>query len=230
MEGHILSVFPAKDATEFSINTEFPMLSLLVSGGHTELVLVNGIGNYALLGQTKDDAAGEAFDKVARMLGLPYPGGPEISKLAAIAREKNIVPSIKLPRPMLHTKDLDFSFSGLKTAVLYAIKKIPELSDEIKQEIALEFENSVVDVLVAKTLRAAEEHSVLSIAVGGGVAANLHLRKHLTEEAAKRGLSVSFPTKELSTDNAIMIGIAGYFGEEVDIDSPKLIAQGNMAL
>jgi N6-L-threonylcarbamoyladenine synthase len=236
MEGHILSILVPKGGKEFQLTKDsfaFPAISLLVSGGHTEIVLVKSIGKYKILGATLDDAAGEAFDKVARMMGLPYPGGPEISRLAAMARKNKLVQTIKLPRPMLHTKDLNFSFSGLKTSVLYLIRDmggIETLSDETKMNIAREFEDATCDVLVHKTLAAAKANKAKSIIVGGGVSANKELNERLTRAASAIGISVTFPTKDLSTDNAIMIGLAGYFGKKVSIKSKKLIAVGNMVL
>lgn len=236
MEGHVLSVMVPQDAESFRIgggSFNFPAISLLVSGGHTEIVLAKSIGNYKILGATLDDAAGEAFDKVARMLGLPYPGGPEISKLAAQARQPGTVHTIKLPRPMLHSHDFNFSFSGLKTAVLYLIRDmggIEKIDDTTKADIAREFEDAVCDVLVKKTLTAAKKNSARSIIVGGGVSANKELAERLTQAANDAKLSVTLPTRGLSTDNAVMIGLAGYFGKSVPFSSPKLIAQGTMPL
>ncbi len=251
MEGHILSVF-AKDKKEFQIDKlNFPILSLLVSGGHTELVLMKDFRKYKIIGETLDDAAGEAYDKVARMLLLPYPGGPEISRLANQARRSSIpllrggslarrggkfihLPlkgtpqeeNFKLPRPMLYTKNFDFSFSGLKTAVLYLIRDLqkenPNIlqNEKIKSEIACEFENAVVETLVYKTKKAIEKYNVKTLIVAGGVSANKHLKKEMqkmTKELRGKSslkrpcLSVLFPSKKLSGDNSIMIGIAGYF-------------------
>ena len=236
MEGHVLSIMVPKNKKSFQLTKDtfsFPAISLLVSGGHTEIVLVKGVGKYKILGATLDDAAGEAFDKVARMMGLPYPGGPEISRLADISRNSDTERTIKLPRPMLHTPDYKFSFSGLKTSVLYMIRDmggVEKLSEETKMEIAREFEDSVCDVLIKKTLKAATVNKAKSIIVGGGVSANKELATRLTKEAQALGISVTFPTKGLSTDNAIMIGLAGYFGKPVPLSSKKLIAQGNMLL
>jgi len=241
MEGHILSVF-GKNKGKFQIpKINFPILSLLVSGGHTELVLSKDWMKYKIIGETLDDAAGEAFDKVARMLELPYPGGPEISKLAEQARKSKKVsrsvlksiaqadgPSIaicqqanmcgfqnttadfKLPRPMIYTKNFDFSFSGLKTAVLYLIKKIGKLNEETKKEIACEFENAVVETLVHKTKKAIEKYNIKTVVVAGGVSSNKHLRKEMNKMINKKQTLI-FPEKNLSTDNSIMIGIVGYF-------------------
>ena len=238
MEGHLLSSVVKNAHEKFDLTTatkELPAISLLVSGGHTEIVLFKKMGTYKLVGQTRDDAAGEAFDKVARMLELPYPGGPQISKLADQYREmqKNGFVSQKpvvLPRPMMHSKDFDFSFSGLKTSVLYLIRDIGKIDDNKKMEIACEFENAVVDVLIHKTLAAIKKHKAKSIMIGGGVSANKELQTRFVTEAAKIGLPVHLPTKNLSTDNAIMIAIAGYFAKPVPITSKKLVATGNLAL
>jgi N6-L-threonylcarbamoyladenine synthase len=233
MEGHVLSILAPDKNESFglaAIKDHLPAISLLVSGGHTEIVLVKGIGKYTLLGQTRDDAAGEAFDKVARMLELPYPGGPHISRLAEQARKAKTPFSAKLPRPMLGTADFDFSFSGLKTAVLYLVRDMGTLSDQTKMAIAREFEDAAVEVLVKKTLAAAKKYKAKSIIVGGGVAANKELRTQLSGAAAEFGIPITFPTKALSTDNAAMIALAGYFGKEVALASKKLTAQGNMAL
>ncbi|MES2416210.1 MAG: tRNA (adenosine(37)-N6)-threonylcarbamoyltransferase complex transferase subunit TsaD [Patescibacteria group bacterium] len=212
MEGHILSVFAKKG--KFKIpQIKFPALSLLVSGGHTELVLVKDWMKYKKIGETCDDAAGEAFDKVARMLSLSYPGGPQISKLAALGRKNLSKNEITLPRPMMYSKNYDFSFSGLKTAVLYLIQKIGKLDDKTKIAIATEFENAVVDVLTHKTIKAIKEHKIQTLIVAGGVAANTELKKILKKKIKENKLNteILFPNKSLSTDNAIMIALVGYF-------------------
>lgn len=231
MEGHVLSIFPKEKKKDFIIGKmSFPIISLLVSGGHTEIVLMRGFQKYQLIGQTRDDAAGEAFDKVARMMELPYPGGPEISKLAALARKEKLPRTFKLPRPMIGSKDFDFSFSGLKTAVLYHIRDNGAPNETQKREIAREFEDAVVDVLIAKTLGAALKAKAKHIIVGGGVSANKELMKRLTKEVKTLKISVVFPSKKLTTDNAVMIGIAGSFGKPVPLSSKKLIAKGNLSL
>lgn len=236
MEGHMLSVFGKKKGNFKILKMKNPTLLLLVSGGHTELVLVKKWMDYKIIGQTLDDAVGEAFDKVARMLGLPYPGGPQISKLAEALREKGnetlqgrnfsakkftqssgrrpVEPPqglfpFSLPRPMLHSKNFDFSYSGLKTAVLYLIKKIEPLDEETKAKIALEFENAAIECLVHKTAKAIEKYKIKTLMVAGGVAANKHLKKEM-QKITGRKIKLLFPTKELSTDNSLMIGIAGY--------------------
>jgi len=210
MEGHILSVF-GKNKGKFQIpKINFPILSLLVSGGHTELVLSKDWMKYKIIGESLDDAAGEAFDKVARMLELPYPGGPEISKLAEQERKTKKIPNFSLPRPMIYTKNFNFSFSGLKTSVLYLIKKIGKLDDKTKKEIACEFENAVIETLVHKTKKAIEKYNIKTMIVAGGVSSNKHLRKEM-KKMVENKQNLIFPGKNLSTDNSIMIGIVGYF-------------------
>jgi len=235
MEGHIVaSLLAHKAATDgkknFALTSlHYPALALLISGGHTELVLMPRVGTYEILGQTRDDAVGEAFDKVARMLGLAYPGGPEISKLAetVLAGKKLAEP---LPRPMLASKDFDFSFSGLKTSVLYAIKKIPDLNLKTKALIAKDFEDSVTEVLLAKTLAAAKKHNVHEIILGGGVSANKKIRATFIN-AVRRELpdvTLFLPDQKLSTDNGLMIGVAGLLRSNKV--SKKIIAEGHLRL
>ena len=210
---------------------EFPVLALLISGGHTELVLSKTFGEYRLIGQTRDDAAGEAFDKVARLLGLGYPGGPEISRLAAEARNDNLVADFKLPRPMLSDDNFDFSFSGLKTAVLRLVDGNQLLEDD-KRKIAREFEDAVAEVLVAKTLRAVEAYGANTVVVGGGVSANKHIRSELAAKLETIGAKLLVCPPELSTDNAIMIALAGYFHtlNKDFADPATLRATGNLKL
>ena len=209
MEGHILaSVFDGHKLASL----QFPALSLLVSGGHTELILMEDWGQYKKIGQTRDDAVGEAFDKVARMLGIPYPGGARIGELAEQARKEEISEFAKLPRPMLHSSDLDFSFSGLKTAVLYATKD-KTLTDDDKKAIARDFEDAVVEVLIKKVSKAIIEHHAESVIVGGGVSANTRLRNEISKLDASLlfpSLKIYLPNPELSTDNSIMIALAGH--------------------
>lgn len=223
MEGHILiSLLREKNLSQTGVpgydivHPDFPATALLISGGHTELVLMKNWRNYEIIGKTRDDAVGEAFDKVARMLGLPYPGGPEISRLANKRREKCASnPSIgdqvsfDLPRPMIHSGGLDFSFSGLKTAVLYAVKKLPKLTEDLKEQLSMEFEDAVVETLAFKTKKAVGETGSASLIVGGGVIANKRIREHLAEVSAQTGARLFVPAISHSTDNAVMIGIAG---------------------
>jgi len=224
----------------------FPMLALLISGGHTELVISKAFHKYEILGATRDDAVGEAFDKVARLLGLPYPGGPSLSALAERARKNadNKYPQMnangnprksafKLPRPMLHDDSLDFSFAGLKTAVLRIVEANSPLTDEKQFMIAREFEDAVTDVLVGKTIRACDEYGVQTVVVGGGVSANTHIRLRLAGALAEAGLPpplVSPP--EFATDNALMIALAGYFrAAKKEFSNPaELRASGNLRL
>ncbi len=231
MEGHLL----ASLASSKIENIEFPAIALLISGGHTELILMKDWNKYEKIGQTRDDAVGEAFDKVARMIDLPYPGGPEISKLAEIERilsNPTTKFDISLPRPMLNTNDLDFSFSGLKTAVLYLVKNLKKeinqdyLPIEIKQKIALEFENAVIEILLKKTQKALQQYNAKTLILGGGVTANNQIRKEFQKLSAPRSkLEVLIPEKEFSTDNAVMIGIAGYFRYlNLSIKGEKLFA------
>lgn len=231
MEGHmVVSMMDKSGLADFA----FPALALLISGGHTELVLAKEPMHYKILGATRDDAAGEAFDKVARLLGLPYPGGPEISRLAAEAREKHLPSDIKLPRPMMREDNFDFSFAGLKTAVRRIVETHAPLSEDTRLAIAREFEDAAADVLVGKTLRAVDAYGVNTIVVGGGVSANEYIRLRLAEALAQAGhtakLLISPP--ELSTDNAIMIALAGYFRAQRQefADPATLRPDGNLRL
>lgn len=209
MEGHILAALADKQGELVEIqNVKYPMLALLVSGGHTELVLSTEPHKYNKIGETMDDAVGECFDKVARMLELPYPGGPEIGKLAQKGREENIVYDFKFPRPMLHSKDLNFSFSGLKTHVLYFIRDLHcNLSDEIKMQIATEFESSVRDVLFEKSKKAIEQTGAKSFVIGGGVISSNYLRTELLKLEDETGCKVYLSDKQMATDNALMIAL-----------------------
>ena len=200
LEGHLLSPLLATRPPEF------PFVALLVSGGHTQLMRVDEVGEYTLLGETLDDAAGEAFDKSAKLLGLGYPGGPAISLLA----ESGDPSLFELPRPMLHSKNLDFSFSGLKTAVLTLVKKQEgELTDTIRAAIARAFVDAIVEVLVAKCLAAIKQTGMKRLVIAGGVGANSQLRKALNETAVKKRFEVFYPDLALCTDNGAMIALAG---------------------
>jgi N6-L-threonylcarbamoyladenine synthase len=212
MKGHFLSVLAQK-----SVNFQFPALALLISGGHTEFVISQNLFDYELLGKTRDDAVGEAYDKVARMLDFKYPGGPQIAKLAEKFRKKKKLKKgefegesdWKFPRPMMHSKDLDFSFSGLKTSVLYATRG-KKLTETDKENIAGEFEQAIVDVLTVKTKKAVSATKAKTLIVAGGVASNSFIRSNLRALARSLGTTPLFPTKKLSTDNSVMIAIAGY--------------------
>lgn len=212
MEGHIVAGALSVENDVYEISpVAFPACALLISGGHTELVRIPKLRSYKVIGETRDDAVGEAFDKVARMLGLPYPGGPEISRLAERARKDGIIvdEDLRLPRPMIHSGDLSFSFSGLKTAVLIRIKKRGDLTEEIKHMLALEFENAVTDVLVSKVKQAMYETRAETLIIGGGVSANNHIRFAMKQLAESEGFDLFVPDRSLSTDNGIMIAGTG---------------------
>ena len=198
LEGHLLAPLLEENPPAF------PFVALLVSGGHTQLMRVSGIGQYELLGDTLDDAAGEAFDKTAKLLGLDYPGGPQISRLA----EQGHAGSYKLPRPMLNSGNLDFSFSGLKTAVLTAVNESP-LDDVARADIACAFQEAVVDVLSAKCAAALKQTGLARLIVSGGVGANKQLRAALNAAAVKNNFAVYYPRLEFCTDNGAMIAFAG---------------------
>ncbi len=250
MLGHVASVLLS------SKKIEFPAIALLISGGHTELVLFKSWKDKKIIGETKDDAVGEAFDKVARMLGLPYPGGPAISALAEKARQvRNDKVNVKLPRPMINSGDLNFSFSGLKTAVLYYLRNIiganirsaqqrgqvsgsdisqmgssKNFSGEIKLAVAREFEDAVVEVLITKTKKAIEENGVKSLIVGGGVIANKELRKNFEKLSRELGISLFIPEQELTTDNATMIAMAAYIETNAGKNIPSVSSFNSPAL
>ncbi len=198
MEGHLLAPMLEKD------RPQFPFMALLVSGGHTLLVAVRGIGDYEILGESLDDAVGEAFDKTAKMMGLPYPGGPHLAKLAQQGKPGRF----KFPRPMTDRPGLDFSFSGLKTAVLTALPK--DASDQDKADIAHGFQEAVTETLAIKCARALEQTGYSALVVAGGVGANIRLRERLGEFARKNNVSLHFPRHEFCTDNAAMIAYVGW--------------------
>ena len=223
-------------------DVSLPVLALLISSGHTELVLMKEWLSYELLGQTRDDAVGEAYDKVARMMGLPYPGGPEVSKLAEALRESdpdpvsgNLPVPFALPRPMLNDSTCDFSFAGLKTAVLlYLLKDRSALADDEKAQLAYEFENAVAEVLWKKTSRALLDSGAQTLVLGGGVSANTHIRRVFADKVAKEhpGVELRIPPASLTTDNAIMIALAGYYRalRKEFADPDTLIASGTRSL
>lgn len=252
MEGHISSVLLGLKSPVI-----FPAVALLISGGHTEIVKITDWLTYEVVGQTRDDAVGEAYDKVARMLGLPYPGGPQISALAeelraevaekiekkaALSQDEQVAPRFVFPRPMISSPDLDFSFSGLKTSVLYMIRKITaenrDLDIQTKKEIACAFEDAVVETLVAKTQKALEEFAPQTLIVAGGVIANKTIRAALeTVVNTFPDTKLLVPMQGLSTDNALMIALAAYVRYSVHpitayskADTEKITAQGNVQL
>lgn len=236
MEGHIASILVSNEDTR---PTDFPALSLLISGGHTEIVYIKDWGKYEIVGETLDDATGEAFDKVARLLGLPYPGGPEISRLADRARSEKIERNAVFTRPMIKSDNLNFSFSGLKTQVLYYIRDLTDdgkinISDENKMDIAREFEDTVVDVLVSKIRSALDSYGAKTLIIAGGVISNSKIAEEFKKiEAEYRNLIVKIPTKTLRTDNSLMIAAAAYINICIYPDLLKkndIIANGNLKL
>ena len=209
LEGHLLSPFLSADAPEF------PFVALLVSGGHTQLMRVDGVGRYEMLGETIDDAAGEAFDKSAKLMGLPYPGGPWLAKLA----EQGDPAAFKLPRPLLHSGDLDFSFAGLKTAVLTQARKLGGELEARKADLAASTQAAIVEVLLKKSLAAIERTGLSRLVVAGGVGANRRLREQLDAACAPRGVRVHYPELHLCTDNGAMIAMAAAMRLDAGIEA-----------
>lgn len=224
IEAHILVNFLENK------DIKFPAISLVVSGGHTQLILVKKIGDYKIIGETRDDAAGECFDKTAKILGLEYPGGPIISKIASEIKES----SIKLPRPMMASKDYDFSFSGLKTAVLYTVRDQQQSTRDKSfiQQMCFAVQQAVIDILIKKTTKAAKDYKAKTIILGGGVSANEELRHQFKSKVKNEKLKIDFiaPEMYLSTDNALMIAITGYFNRNKKIAWQKLEADANLRI
>jgi len=219
IEAHILAIFLGKEVKGLRLenrNYPFPAICLIVSGGHTQLILIKNLGKYEILGETRDDAAGECFDKTARILGLDYPGGPAIETEATKYRVSDVKLQIKLPRPMIFSKDYDFSFSGLKTAVLYDFKKRKQKTKKSKQyirEMAAEIQQAIIDVLIKKTMKAAKDFRIKTIILGGGVVANKELRRQIIKRIKKEipDTKCYIPPTKYCTDNAAMIAVNGYF-------------------
>lgn len=230
IESHILVNFLGNP------DIKFPAIALVVSGGHTQLILVTRIGKYKILGETRDDAAGECFDKCAKILGFGYPGGPIISRLAT--KFVGLPMSPQLPRPMMNTKDYDFSFSGLKTAVLYADRKISKKTNQYKKQMAAEIQQAIIDVLIKKTIKAVKDYKVKTIILGGGVSANEELKKQFQQAkvSALKGstaltpLILVFPPTNLSTDNALMTATTGFYHKNKKINWRILKADGNLRI
>ncbi len=222
LEGHLYS-----SLLSHKEKVKLPAVALIVSGGHTMILKMDKLSTWKKIGETKDDAVGEAFDKVARLLGLPYPGGPEVEKLAKHGNEN----AVSFPRPMLTHKNYDFSFSGLKTAVLYYLRDNPmptgRQAKTKKADVAASFQKAAVDVLVKKTLRAADEFGAKTIILGGGVAANKYLKNHLSKEAKRAGVKFIVPKGEFNTDNAAMIATSSYINH-LKKKKYRLIAQANL--
>ncbi len=211
LEGHLLSPFLSADPPEF------PFVALLVSGGHTQLMRVEGVGRYELLGESIDDAAGEAFDKSAKLLGLPYPGGPHLARLA----EQGDPQAFKLPRPLLHSGDLDFSFAGLKTAVLTQVQKLGDGLDQRAPDLAASTQAAIVEVLLKKSLMALELTGLQRLVVAGGVGANARLREVLDAACRQRGVRVHYPELHLCTDNGAMIALAAGMRLQAGLAAPE---------
>jgi N6-L-threonylcarbamoyladenine synthase len=225
IEAHLSAIFLEKKPPRF------PFIGLVVSGGHTSLFRMDGFGKYKRLGQTRDDAAGEAFDKVAKLLGLGYPGGPIIDELSKAGNPK----AVRFPRPVLSKNSLDFSFSGLKTAVVNYVKAHPEPPEgypgDLIKDIVSSFQEAVVEVLVKKTVQAAQHEGLKRIVLSGGVAANQRLRQKIKEESFKQKLKVYLPSPSFCTDNAAMVGVVGYEYLKQGIRSPlSLNAFSNLPL
>lgn len=234
MEGHVVaSVLSHVDGKYEIPELDVPAVALLISGGHTELVRIPKWRSYKVIGKTRDDAVGEAFDKAARMLDLPYPGGPQISKLAEHARKEGLVvdEDLRLPRPMINSGDLAFSFSGIKTAVLTRVNKRKPVDDSTKKMLALEFENAVTDVLVSKVKQAMYETRAKTLIVGGGVSANTHIRHALKNLAENDGFTLFVPDHALSTDNGLMIASTGLLHIATDVKPKvKIVANGSWSI
>ncbi|MCK4453853.1 tRNA (adenosine(37)-N6)-threonylcarbamoyltransferase complex transferase subunit TsaD [Candidatus Parcubacteria bacterium] len=239
IEAHILAnwLSPVSSNFQFSIfnfQKYLPAICLVVSGGHTQLILMRDFGKYKILGETRDDAAGECFDKTARILGLGYPGGPAIA--AEAAKIKNLKLKIKnfsLPRPMIYSKDYDFSFSGLKTAVLYDFKKQNSKTRKSKkyvQAMSVEIQQAVIDVLIKKTIKAAKDYKVKTIILGGGVVANEELRKQFGEKIKKELSNIQYltPNIQFCTDNAAMIALTAYFHNKEAKDWKNIKVNANL--
>ncbi len=241
MEGHIVSaLLTAEKNADVPVSkhytlkvARFPILAFLISGGHTEFVLMKEPFVYEHVGATKDDAIGEAFDKVARLLDLPYPGGPKIAEAASRSRERDEKNEITFPRPMAHDDTCDFSFSGLKTAVLYKLRGMDKIDEKNKEQIAEAFENAARDVVVIKTKRALEATKPKVLAVGGGVSANVEIKRALGELVNQNfsEIRLAFPDPTLTGDNAIMIAAAAYLRHASGVTMPSdLSALGNLKL
>ena len=226
LEGHMYSFLLKQKAviskSEFRISNIYPAIVLIVSGGHTILIYQKSLTAWKKIGETRDDAAGEAFDKVARLLGLPYPGGPELEKLAMGGNPS----AIEFPRPMIYQKNYDFSFSGLKTAVLYYLRDHPKIREK---DVAASFQQAIIDVLIQKTIRAASEYKVRSVILSGGVASNKALQKRLRAECRKNKLNFLSAERKYQTDNAAMIAVAAYIGHLRGRKS-RITAQANLNL
>lgn len=231
IEAHFLANFLNKKIKKKRLKSFFPAISLIVSGATSQLILIKKIGDYKILGQTRDDAAGECLDKTARILGFSYPGGPIIEKLARDFSKKNKF-SLKLPRPMINSKDYDFSFSGLKTAVLYKVKKRFLKNKLYLQAFAFEIQNAVFDVLIKKTIKAIKDYKVKSLFLGGGVSRNKEFKKRFQKAFLKSRLDVNFfvPNSEFCSDNGAMVAISGFFHKNSKVNLRSLKSIPNLKI
>lgn len=241
MEGHITSIllkenYLEQDQALYPISDfQFPMISLLISGGHTQLVLVKNWGEYEIIGESIDDAVGEAFDKVARMLDMEYPGGPKVSKAAAKGNQNDLV---KLPRPMIHSGDYSFSFSGLKTAVRYLVEDLKskdQFTDQVIADICWEFEHAVAEVLIKKTFTAIDEYRACGLIIAGGVSANNFIIDQFTKKCSEYSIHLYTPERKMCGDNSLMIATAGvinYWKQKTAtiIPQEEIAAVGNLKL
>ncbi len=237
IEAHILANFIGEEIKneKLKIKNYFPAVCLIVSGGHTVLVLMKDIGKYKLIGETRDDAAGECFDKVARILGLGYPGGPVIARETVKLKTKNYKLKIKLPRPMIYQKNYDFSFAGLKTAVLYDFRKRSEKIRKAKEyirQMCREVQQAIIDVLIYKTVKAAKDFRVKAIILGGGVVANDELRKQFSHQSSVISHKLKFfvPRKNLCTDNAAMVAATAFFHKKEKINLQEIKVDANLKI
>lgn len=235
MEGHIFASLLERTepgSKELILHKPvYPALSLLISGGHTELVISEKPHQYKKIGKTLDDAVGEAYDKSARLVGLPYPGGPLISKLAESFKEKGLVNDIELPRPMLYTKDYMFSFSGLKTAVRTLVQRQPEITDEFKEKMSHALEEAIGEVLVKKTKNALEEFGIRNLIIGGGVSANTHLRREFAKVCQELDVHLYLPDRAYTGDNGVMITVAAhqrFLHGKIPVN--QTVVKGNLSL
>jgi len=235
IEAHIFANFISPQYSILNTKYFFPAICLVVSGGHTQLILMKDFGKYKILGETRDDAAGECFDKIARILGLGYPGGPIIAAEAAKYKIQNTKYKIQLPRPMIGQKNYDFSFSGLKTAVLYDFKnRVPKIrkSPSYIKEMCYASQQAIIDVLIKKTIRAAKNYKAKSIILGGGVAANEELRRQFKEKIEREIPNTKYliPNIEYCTDNAVMVAMAAYFNRSKKTNWKKISANANLKI
>jgi N6-L-threonylcarbamoyladenine synthase len=230
IEAHILTNFINLKSKISNLKSILPAICLVVSGGHTQLILMPEIGKYKLIGETRDDAAGECFDKVARILGLGYPGGPIVDQQAAEFKISNLKSKIVLPRPMIYQKNYDFSFSGLKTAVLYQYQKSKIKNKNYKRAMCAEVQGAIIDVLIHKTIKATKDLKAKSIILGGGVAASQELKNQFKNKCSASNLKFLVPSRNLCTDNAVMVAITAFFHKKERFNLQKIQVEANLRI